>query len=184
MTKVGERWSMVTSTPFLAKSTEIFRTSAGFDVEDTQRVNFAHIMARGAGTNDERLLALPLRSRAVSAGVNDLPIPSVLPRERRWHLWLAPTKTSRKDNMRHLELPLLLGPIGHRTENGHVPLLRPLVEGGTERVELGLAPRVDLEDVDVGFEEVGEFACGSEDGPVGWEGEEGEVVGVDGVVQG
>lgn len=34
MTKVGERWSMVTSTPFLAKSTEIFQRSAGCVVED------------------------------------------------------------------------------------------------------------------------------------------------------
>jgi hypothetical protein len=100
MTKVGERWSMVTSTPFLAKSTEIFQSQPNSLWKTPHPVSaLAHIMTRCAGTDDERLLALPLCPRAVAAGVNDLPIPSVLPREGSWHLWLPPTKTSRKDDM-------------------------------------------------------------------------------------
>ena len=61
------------------------------------------------------------------------------------------------------------------------PLLLCLVP--ERRLELCFGPDVQLEEFDVGLEELGQFVFRGEDGPAGWEGEIRHVVEPDWVVQ-
>lgn len=122
-------------------------------------------MARSACTDYERLLARPGRSSTVSRRVDDGASEVALARERSGHLGLSPSESGSENYVGdgHVSTSLLTIDL---TNDGDVPLLGRFVELGSGRVEGCFAPRVDFEDVDVGFEEVGELAGGSEDGPL------------------
>jgi hypothetical protein len=122
-------------------------------------------MTRCTGADNQGLLALPGRSGSVSTGVNDLAAEVVLSGERCRHLGHPTSETGSENDVGHGHIPSSLLAFD-LADDGDVPLLRGFVELGASRVERGFAPGVNLEHIDVGFEEVGELAGGSEDWPL------------------
>jgi hypothetical protein len=123
------------------------------------------IMTTCASSNDQGLLAPPGRSGTMSRGMNDLAAESVLPREGCWHLGLPASEAGGEDDMRDGHIPSSLLAVDLANDSD-LPLLRRFVELGASRIERCLAPAVNLQDINVGFEEVGELAGGSKDRPL------------------
>lgn len=85
--------------------------------------------------------------------------------------------------MRDSELSGFFRTIGKATNNGDFPCIAFGVESGASWVYSGLAPYVELEYLDIGFEEVGKLAGGRVQGPGRWERDERKMVGGNRVVK-
>lgn len=68
-------------------------------------------------------------------------------------------------------------------DDGSIPGVGLGVVLGPLGVDRGLGPDIQLEDLDIGFEEVGEFSSWGVERPGSWERDEGEVVGGYGIVE-
>lgn len=142
-----------------------------------------YIVTTGAGADNQGPLALPVRSASMATGVHHLASELVLAWECWWHFWLSAAQPSRQHDVGDLHASFF-GLAVPLSRDCNFPSVLLGVVSGLARVDCRLAPGIDLENVNVRFQEVGEFSSRREDRPVGREGEEWQVVGVDGVVQG